>query len=242
MRWIYVSPHFDDAVYSCGGLIREQSRRGLAVEVWTVCAGDPPPGPLSALAQRIHAEWGTGSAAETVALRRVEDQNALRRVGATGLSFDIPDCIYRLSSAGESLYPDRLLGERHPAEAGLEREIAAALSQSLGAEDVLVSPLAIGGHVDHLLVRAAVGRLGRPVQYYAEVPYLFNYPEAVAPATIGMRPGLQPVPKESLQAWLAGIAAYTSQLGVQFKSDTRMRTVMREYWERRHGIVLWSPA
>ena len=29
MRWIYLSPHLDDAVLSCGGLIFEQSRQGL---------------------------------------------------------------------------------------------------------------------------------------------------------------------------------------------------------------------
>ena len=28
MRWIYLSPHFDDAVLSCGGLIWEQTHSG----------------------------------------------------------------------------------------------------------------------------------------------------------------------------------------------------------------------
>ena len=55
MRWIYLSPHFDDAVLSCGGLIRAQSQEGLAVEIWTIFAGDPPPGPLSEFALKIHA-------------------------------------------------------------------------------------------------------------------------------------------------------------------------------------------
>jgi len=241
-RWIYVSPHFDDAVYSCGGAIREQARRGEAVEVWTVCAGDPPPGSLSDQAKRIHDEWGTGSAAETVALRRLEDQKALGIVGAGGRSFDVPDCIYRRSPAGETLYPDGLTGGRHPAEAGLEGEIASALSQQLTAQDVLVCPLAVGSHVDHVLTRAAVERLGRPLRYYAEVPYLFNDPVALSAATRGMRADLHPIPEESLDAWLAGIAAYASQIGVQFKSEARMRTVMREYWARQHGIQLWSPA
>jgi len=40
MRWIYISPHFDDAVLSCGGLIWEQTHKGITVEIWTVCAGD----------------------------------------------------------------------------------------------------------------------------------------------------------------------------------------------------------
>jgi LmbE family N-acetylglucosaminyl deacetylase len=242
VRWIYVSPHFDDAVYSCGGVIHEQTCRGLDIEVWTVCAGDPPPGALSALAARVHAEWGTGSAAETVALRRIEDQAALGLVGARGRALDVPDCIYRRSPAGEVFYPDRLNGDCNPLEASLELEITAAISHRLRAGDVLVCPLAIGGHVDHVLTRAALERLGRALIYYAEVPYLFNFPEDMVAATRGMRADLQPVPEESLEAWLAGIAAYASQTGVQFKDEARMRTVMREYWERRRGIELWSPA
>jgi len=39
MRWIYLSPHFDDAVLSCGGLIFDQTCGGTAVEIWTVFAG-----------------------------------------------------------------------------------------------------------------------------------------------------------------------------------------------------------
>jgi len=43
-------PHFDDAVLSCGGLIWEQTQKGIPVEIWTVCAGDAPPGSPSMLA------------------------------------------------------------------------------------------------------------------------------------------------------------------------------------------------
>jgi LmbE family N-acetylglucosaminyl deacetylase len=33
MRWIYLSPHFDDAVLSCGGLIFDQAQAGTPVEI-----------------------------------------------------------------------------------------------------------------------------------------------------------------------------------------------------------------
>jgi LmbE family N-acetylglucosaminyl deacetylase len=242
MRWVYLSPHFDDAVYSCGGLIHAQARAGLPVEVWTVCSGDPPPGPLSAQAERMQREWGTGGGAETVALRRVEDCNALALVGAAGRPLGVPDCIYRRSSAGELLYPDRWSGERAPGDTGLVVDLTAALAERLRPEDELACPLAIGGHLDHRLTRAAAEQLGRPLRYYAEVPYLFNYPEAFAAATDGMQAGLHPVPQESLDAWLDGIAAYASQLGVQFEDAAHMRRRMREYWEQKHAIQLWSPA
>ena len=41
MRWIYLSPHLDDAVFSAGGLIYEQTQAGTPVEIWTIMCGDP---------------------------------------------------------------------------------------------------------------------------------------------------------------------------------------------------------
>ncbi|MGH2521295.1 MAG: PIG-L deacetylase family protein, partial [Anaerolineales bacterium] len=52
---LYLSPHFDDAALSCGGTIHQQTRQGERAVVVTVCAGDSPPGPLSAFAQTLHA-------------------------------------------------------------------------------------------------------------------------------------------------------------------------------------------
>ncbi len=56
---IYLSPHLDDAVYSCGGRIWQDVRRGDTVEIWTIFAGDPA-GELSRFARELHACWGSG--------------------------------------------------------------------------------------------------------------------------------------------------------------------------------------
>src|SRR5512136_66244 len=82
MRWIYLSPHFDDAVLSCGGLIHEQACQGLQTEIWTIFAGDPPPGPLSEFAQQTHVLWGITSGEDMVAMRRAEDITAAGIVDA----------------------------------------------------------------------------------------------------------------------------------------------------------------
>ena len=113
MRWIIISPHFDDAVLSCGGLIWESARRGRTVEIWTIFAGYPSPGPLSELAARIHAQWGTGDARQTVDLRRAEDRAAAALVGATARHFSNPDCIYRTDGAGSFLYTEDVFDPPH---------------------------------------------------------------------------------------------------------------------------------
>lgn len=70
-----------------------QTQQGEKVEIWTVCAGNPPEGPLSPYAQTLHQRWQTGP--EAVAVRRQEDQEACQRIGALPRYFSIPDCIYR---------------------------------------------------------------------------------------------------------------------------------------------------
>ncbi len=242
MRWIYISPHFDDAVLSCGGLIWQQTQKGTPVEIWTVCSGDAPPGPLSLLAMACHYQWGIESAAEVVAARRVENQTAAARVGAETVDFSIPDCIYRHSPTGELLYPEDVFVPVHPFEQDLDVEIAAALTSELQPDDTLVIPLAIGGHADHILTRRAAERLDRPLWYYADIPYLLNHPEILAPATKGMTETLYPISKKGLGAWQSGIAAYATQIPILFETGEKMQEAIRLYWENQRGVRLWRAA
>jgi LmbE family N-acetylglucosaminyl deacetylase len=239
MRWIYISPHFDDAVLSCGGLIREQTNKGIPVEIWTICAGDAPPGPLSLLALDCHRQWGLGSAEEVVAARRLENQQATGLVGAETVDFSIPDCIYRRAPTGELLYPEEVFVPRHPFEKDLHLEIAAALNSELQPEDTLVSPLTIGGHLDHVIARCTAEALQHPTWYYADIPYLFNHPEMLGSLTGGMKETLHPISEKGLEAWQSGIAAYATQMLMLFETVEKMQEAIRAYWENNHGVRLW---
>jgi hypothetical protein len=42
MYLIYLSPHLDDAIYSCGGIIYSQIQIGDRVEIWSLFTSDPP--------------------------------------------------------------------------------------------------------------------------------------------------------------------------------------------------------
>jgi LmbE family N-acetylglucosaminyl deacetylase len=239
MRWIYLSPHFDDAVLSCGGLIFEQTRLGVQVEVWTIFAGDPPPGPLSEFARQNHALWGLSSGEETLAMRRAEDEEAAGLVGAELVHFDIPDCIYRLSPKGEYLYTETVLTSPHPADRGLPIRIAGTLRSELRRDDQLVCPLALGGHVDHQLVRLAAESLQQPLLSYADVPYVLNDPETLKPAVTKLESQLHPVSETGLKAWLNGVSAYRSQLDSLFQGKGNMSDAIRSYWANESGVRLW---
>jgi len=240
MRWIYISPHLDDAVLSAGGFIYEQTKAGIPVEIWTIVCGYPPPGELTPFAQVMHFQWGTGTAEETVDLRRAEDVKAASIVGAKTVHFDLPDCIYRRGPEGKPLYLE-IFTQPHPAEAHLPTEIAGTIASTLKADDRVICQLGIGGHVDHILVRQAVERLNRPLWYATDVPYLFNQPGELAPQVAGMEENLYTITEAGLKAWVEAALAYESQLSSLFESPEQMEEKIHTYYHERDGFSLWTP-
>jgi LmbE family N-acetylglucosaminyl deacetylase len=241
MRWIYISPHYDDAVLSCGGLIYDQTLKGILAGIWTVCAGFPPKDrPLSPLAQRIHGEWKTKSGRGTIILRRKEDRASAATVGATVRHFPVPDCIYRWSEEGAPLYPNDVFDPPHPEDSGLPEAMAHLLLHGLRKTDVIVVPLSVGHHVDHVLTRLGVEKMGRSILYYVDTPYILTRPKELKPTSRGLSSQLFRVSRAGLKAWQDGISAYKSQIGGLFGSEEKMRSDIRDYWSKEKGIRLWQ--
>ncbi|MFM8321057.1 MAG: PIG-L family deacetylase [Chloroflexota bacterium] len=186
MHWVYLSPHLDDVVLSCGGLVWQQTAAGDTVEIITVCAGDPPPPPYSVFADELHQRWAAAApagelapgepAAGAVAGRRAEDLAACAALAARPVHWDIPDCIYRTAPGSPTgfLYADRdaIFAAWDPAEQPLADQLARRLRAAVPPAARLVCPLGIGSHVDHQLVRRAAEQSAvAPLYYYADYPY-----------------------------------------------------------------------
>ncbi len=240
MRYIYLSPHLDDAILSAGGLIYEQTQSGAPVEIWTFMCGFPPEGEISPLAQKLHTEWGFSSARETVEMRRLENLNATAIVGAKAVQFDFLDCIYRRGKNGDWLYADNIFDPPHADEADLPAEIAKVIAPRTQPDDVLVCQLTVGNHVDHVTVRKAAELLERPLIYDADIPYLLNHPDELNPKTAGMKAKAHSVSEAGLKAWQEAIAAYASQIAVLFESPELMQEKIQAYWSERRGIRFWE--
>jgi LmbE family N-acetylglucosaminyl deacetylase len=242
VRWIYLSPHLDDAALSAGGLIYEQTQAGLPVEIWTfMCGYSPwPESELSPFAQSLHEEWGFSSAEETVRLRRVEDKNAAAILGASIVHFDFLDCIYRRGANGEWLYSD-IDVPPHSEDAGIPSQIAEVISSHLQVDDVLVCQLSVGSHVDHVLVRQGAELLGYPLHYDIDVPYIFYYPEEQEPKSVGMKEFVHLITETGLNCWKEAILEYKSQLaglGEAFNTPEKAQASIQSYWVERMGIRL----
>ncbi len=239
---LFLSPHLDDAVFSCGGQMVLLRGQGASVHVVTAFTGNAPgpEPPLSDFAVLLHALWDAGD--NPFALRREEDWRALRLLGASGTHLSHQDAIYRRASvSGAWLYPDHpaIFGRIAPEEAALPRALAQECAPLCGApgETVVHAPLGAGSHVDHQLVRAAallLGEAGHALRFYEDFPY--SEEAGDLEAALADLPPLRPIiiayDEEVLRARLAAMACYGSQLGAVFGGEERMRDLTRAYAAR----------
>jgi LmbE family N-acetylglucosaminyl deacetylase len=251
---IYLSPHPDDVALSCGGTIFQQAHAGWSVAVVTIFAGSPPPGgPDSPLIRELHARWG--AEADPPAVRRAEDTRALATLSPSiaVCHLDLLDCIYRLHpTTGKPLYTteEALFGPVHPDDPA--RGALRDLPRPDGAGVMLYAPLAVGGHVDHRIVRLVVEEWGLPhsqVRYYEDYPYV-EQPDALehalrddAPPGLAHRhdwqPQVTPLTSTALDAKVRAIVCYRSQISTFWGDIEEMGRAVRGRTARMGGERVW---
>ena len=244
---IYLSPHLDDAVLSCGGRIASACARGERVLVVTLAAGDPPATELTPLARSLHATWGAGR--ELSALRRAEDRAASARLGADVLHWDVPDSLYRRTPDGRPLCASlrSLFAPPLVAETALEEECRRRLAD-LPPHGLLVAPLAVGGHINHRLARRVAERSPQAARggaaFYEDFPYVLRW-RALAKA-LGRQadwaPDVLALEEPAVAAKLEAIAAYATQVPSLFPGAGRLEKDVRTWARKVGGERIWRRA
>jgi LmbE family N-acetylglucosaminyl deacetylase len=271
MRVLFVSPHPDDTALSCGGRVLRLAGQGEEVAIVTVFSGSGPydrltpyqrlalgfgsqdrwaPGvPLEPAGDRTAGEdtraRGEGpSGLETVptpyeimSLRRDEDRAYARFAGASLVELNLADAVFR-GYVGD----DQLLGEPRTDDPAPVRELRSVVRGL--APSLVYLPLAVGGHVDHRLVRRAGMALltaaidPAAVRFYEDFPYAHNLDfrdaadldaefEAGLPESWRATAEIVPI-SEVLERKVAALGAYASQLGRLFGGEDPMARAVRE--------------
>ncbi len=241
---IYLSPHLDDAALSCGGRIARETAVGKKVLIVTIMAGDPESDMSSAFIEELHERWQLPQNA--TAVRRAEDIEACRILGAAYQHQSIPDCIYRVDPAtNQPLYPSwaQVIGTIHPLEAQLIEQLAAQFS-TLPTHHHLIAPLAIGNHVDHQIVRRAAELcFGPDLIYYEDYPYALDeaaFTTVIPPQAKTWQAQAIPLSATALQTKIAAIAAYRSQLSTFFNGRAHLEKQMAAFTDKRGGEQYWQ--
>ncbi|MFF6777014.1 PIG-L deacetylase family protein [Streptomyces sp. NPDC012637] len=201
---LVLSPHPDDAVLSCGALLGQLpgrlSERGTVTVMTVFTEGAPPPYTLSA--RRFLRQTGAVDAEELYAERRTEDSAVLARLGVGRRHAGFVDGLFRLDptrgrwrrrAAGlvpelAHVYPTNRLhlsrGRVSARDSETVRRVTDTVRDLLPqGQGVLLAPLGVGGHADHVLVRTAAVLSGLPAVYYSDFPY--NLDAAPDPAFTG---------------------------------------------------------
>lgn len=240
---LFLSPHFDDAVLSCGGLIARLAQKGEAVIVRTVMGGIPSAGrvPDTPIIRDLHARWQAGD--DPIRTRIREDEAAIARLGAQAIRMTVwLDCVYRTDARGRPLYPseESLFGAPHPDDRAAHLLPTVVLPPDENTRFVY-APLGVGNHVDHQIVRAWGLALGKQnpwlaLKFYEEYPYIQDE-SAIAPALTyfaARQPPLRLEPEAVLlseaevSAKLSAIRCYQSQISTFWADTTAMEAATRQ--------------
>jgi len=236
-RHIYLSPHLDDAVLSCGGSIGLQATCGLHVLVISAFAGLPPAERESSFfASHIHQQMGLpNNPRRVVEARRKEDKEAVSTLNADSFHLEFLDAIYR---GDPSLYENNeaLFGEVQQPDFALDEALATLLLKvsERAPMAVFYAPLGVGHHVDHQLCCSAADRLaqrGANLKYYEDFPYVAT-PGALDKRLKELGGGQESELVEvsgTLRLKEDALAAYQSQIPQLFSSPDRMQRAIEDY-------------
>lgn len=223
-----LSPHCDDAPLALSALFASWKRRP-APEVFNVFSRS----------RYTLATPGTGRAAAVTAARAAEEKAAARRCGyrASFLEFGEP-----FVRQGFTSLADLRDASRDPRRDGCWAGVALAVRKlMLKKGRAWLVPLALGGHIDHRIVKLAALKAAEEtgaeiVGFYEDLPYAAHCsPEEIA-ACAGAAEGGGPKPRVvagSLEHKAGVLKLYASQLGLK-----EMKAVAA-HWARTGGERLW---
>lgn len=221
--WLFLSPHLDDAVLSCAGLMSAFATRRKITVATLFTEAEPPPHTRAARA--FLDQCKAHSADSLFAARRNEDETALADLRVRHRHLGAPDALFRRHDKPRvglgplakmlpelmHLYPtyrfDIALGRVARGDRALIGQLRDQVSDLLiqtGA-GLIFCPLGVGRHVDHLITRLIGTHFPGLVVYYSDFPYsLSNGPDTAF------------IRRHRLQAW-------------QWETDASKHTLIHHY-------------
>ena len=239
---VAISPHLDDAVFSCGGwLLRQREEAATVVTCFTQSVLNP-----TGFALACQLDKGLDAGVDYMHLRRAEDERATALLGVGTVHLPLPEAPHRGYCSAADLF------------AGVHEDDAILLELTALINDcfsdlrptTVLYPYGAGNHCDHLQVIYAVEALQpkwpavRFLQYYDQ-PYTYRhadrYPEL--DRAIDWSGHSELLPRRTARYQLsatqtarkhAACAAYTTQVGFQFGDKARMQSIIAniEYYRR----------
>ncbi len=184
----FISPHLDDAIFSSANLLIELVRNSVPVNIINVFS-EADSKPYTASAWKFLLQCGYYSADKLFADRRDEDRKVINKLGAQVENLGFTDALWRRLKYGgmrgvlgqyigelTHVYPTYKFGIARGIVSSLDHKIYPQLQRKLLERiqegSIVFCPIAIGRHVDHLIVRDVCKSTFRDnIVYWSDYPY-----------------------------------------------------------------------
>lgn len=172
---IFFSPHFDDAIFSCGGSIINHIKYGNQVYVVTIFSAIPEEENFNKFSSQITSRG-------LFEKRRKENSEILKNIQVKVINFDYLDAIFRKNDLGGCLCSSWSDVFHFSRNKYIEEKILCNLLEKRISElmqenpKIIYLPLSLGCHIDHVLVNHIGQKIGNNYQefdtyYYEDLPY-----------------------------------------------------------------------
>jgi len=177
-EFIFISPHLDDAVLSCGVLLWELKNLKKDIMILTVFT-EGGSRPYSPPAKKFLKKCGYINALKLFEDRKKEDKDTVRFYNGRFIHLGFVDAAWRKDENERNIYKnERILfsGEIVKHDRKLIDKITQKISSLIPKDKhtIVFAPLGVGGHVDHMIVGVAVKDLSCPRIFWEDFPYNTN--------------------------------------------------------------------
>ena len=243
-RLVLLSPHPDDAVWSLGGILPLLSEQ-FELLIVTFFDGDVSSQADHLLQKDSNNKWRQFLAPK---YRRLENEKAVRFLGCKEASLTFVDAALRyktldfefqnIDSLFESPYNDHQWKTEY-------NPIKHKLSLILDEHDILLVPLGIGGHIDHIATHVVANSFANKKYWYAEFPYTNNAGQKeLTQYSLLFNVDLQ---KHTgvcqWEIWFNAARIYRSEIIRLFQTQTNFTSALEKFTNRKYDkayVHIWS--
>ena len=220
MKVYYISPHFDDAIGSCGGKIHSDIINGN--DVYLVTIFSKVTAPFSDYANSLHDYWKLSDPFND---RKKENFEACKSLGVKAINLEYEDAIYRKKD-NIYLYPNDgdIFKGIVPDDKSLLKKIYTDFKKNFSKDYNYYFPMSIGKHVDHCITNI-IGRKikcnGYNIIFYSD----FSYEDVTS--NRNKKKQIFYLTEENIKAKINAVSKYKSQIFMIFGSAEKIEEYYR---------------
>ena len=172
--YIFISPHLDDAILSCGNLLLKLKAQNKNIQIITLFTSASKK-TLTPQAENFLNACGYTSPIKLFEDREVEDSKATGFIGGTYKHLGFIDAAWRtknnkpLYHNGTSQFSGRISTKDHKLIDTIRTNLTKICVND--ATTLILCPLGVGNHADHVITRKAVEKLYKQSLFWEDYPY-----------------------------------------------------------------------